>query len=333
MTLWVGVDGGGTKTEVMVIEEGKQKAISVLGSASNPQTVGLHEACSVVLDLIWKGLQALEASIDDVACISIGMAGVDSSEQEQILHAELEKNLPKTNFEIVNDSLAALAAGTMGGSGVVLIAGTGSIAMGEDERGHVARAGGYGNLIGDEGSGFDIGRLGLMAAIQAFEGRGPETRIWNSAIEYFKVFHAQDLITKVYDSPHPVGVIASFAGEVLELWNKDEEANRIVQHAVESYERLIDSVYGQLKNQVDDHDEWTKSDVILAGGLFFHHNFLIEELASQQPSRNFHVLRQKPASGALLRAMKRIHGRLLERDVAIWRTAMDSIGPVHIEKE
>jgi N-acetylglucosamine kinase-like BadF-type ATPase len=329
MTLYIGVDGGGTKTEVVFLNVDKKEVFSLIGPATNPSTVGLNRAYTVIVELILKGLQELHSSIDGITGLSIGMAGVNRLEQAESIQLELKKHFQKANFEVVNDALPALTAGTGGSSGIVLIAGTGSIAVGEDEAGHTARSGGYGNLIGDEGSGFDVGRMGLMAAIQGFEGRGPKTQIWQSAMEFFKIRHAEELITKVYESSHPVGTIASFAKEVLHLWEKDEEANRIIHQAIQSYAKLIDSVYHKLADFCDHSDAKIKPNVILAGGLFLHNEMLVSQLADLQPTRSFHVLKHKPATGAVLRAMRQtaaLEKRALSKtELSIWEEAAASL--------
>jgi N-acetylglucosamine kinase-like BadF-type ATPase len=325
MALFIGIDGGGSKTEAVVLSTDRKQAISVIGPAANPQTVGLSVACEVVMNLIRKGLAEFGAGIDDVEGFSFCMAGVDSEEEAEAMRAQLYKFLPSREFEVVNDSLSALFAGTSGGPGVVLIAGTGSIAMGEDEHGNIVRSGGFGNLIGDEGSGFDIGRLGLIAAIQGFEGRGPATAIWEAVKRHFGVSEAQELIAKIYGSSHPVGTIASFAGKVIELSDKDESANQIVDQALISYGTLIDSVYRKLEDSATYANRQLVQDVILAGGLFVHYPFLITRLENLRPRDRFCLLKDKPAFGALLRAMKRKMGQLTKEDIDLWRISINSI--------
>jgi len=95
-------------------------------------------------------------------------------------------------------AIAALYAGNPPGCGVVLIAGTGSIALGRDARGTIARSSGWGHIIGDEGSGYDIGRRSLQAAARASDGRGPTTSLLMLILSHWQLQNAGELIGKVY---------------------------------------------------------------------------------------------------------------------------------------
>src|SRR5213078_4483038 len=88
---------------------------------------------------------------------------------------------------VVNDALIALAAGAGDDPGIVIISGTGSIVYGRNERVEAARAGGWGHMIGDEGSGYWIGREALAAVMRAGDGRGPETGLTAAMLAHFQV--------------------------------------------------------------------------------------------------------------------------------------------------
>ncbi len=331
MSVFVGVDSGGTKTQVIMLDVDKHQAISLMGHAGNPNTVGWERAGDTVKTLVFQGLEALSMSLADLKSLSIGMAGIDIPEQRIRAEAEFSKYFPNTLFEVANDAFAALSAGTEGRPGVVLIAGTGSIAIGENSLGVTARAGGYGNLIGDEGSGFDIGRKGIMAAIQACEGRGPQTMLVHHATDFFGIRRVEELIANVYESDYPIQVVASFAPEVLQLVDTDEISNQIVAEAIESYVQLVQSVYRQLgvsemftkrefDNARNDSDFGLKT--VLTGGLFKNNEVLVDRLRKRQPSQSFNVLRCKVAAGGVLRAIKLFEektGRPAEENLAIWK--------------
>jgi N-acetylglucosamine kinase-like BadF-type ATPase len=297
MRLYVGVDGGGSKTQVCVLDLDNLRGISCVGGASNPNSVGWDNAIATVKDLIVRCLDDMGSSIQDIKAISLCMAGIDRPEQIQSMRDRILALFPSVKLEITNDALAVLTAGTGGESGTVLIAGTGSIAVGESTNGSTARAGGYGYLIGDEGSGFAIGRAGIMAAIQSTEGRGDKTALAERAIEFFQLNKTSDLIAKVYGSSHPVGTIASFAREVVACaLSSDTVAQRIIADAVDHYILLIQSVYQQLNYEIE-------NTVVLSGGLFTSTDVLSSALQERMPNLQFTKPKTSAATGAALRAL------------------------------
>lgn len=296
MKVYIGVDGGGTKTEVFALDVERQRGVTRRGPASNPNTVGWEAAVETVSTLIDAVIQAVGTTATDVAGISICLAGVNRQEQIRKLKSHFGTKFSSPCIEVTNDALAALTAGTSGESGVVLIAGTGSIAVGESTDGRWVRAGGYGYLIGDEGSGFAIGRAGLMAALQSQEGRGPQSVLWQRAKEQFSIVSPEDIIAKVYQAPQPVGAVASFARTVLEEAASDAVAARIAAEAIEAYGSLIDSVCTQLNGKLSNM-------VVLAGGILTHTPWLIEQLKCRLPLFEWVVQSAPSCAGAALRAV------------------------------
>jgi N-acetylglucosamine kinase-like BadF-type ATPase len=117
----------------------------------------------------------------------------------------------KAKVLVVNDALVALEAGAPSAPGVVLIAGTGSIAYGRNEHNQSARAGGWGYMLGDEGSGYWIGRAALRACLREADRRGPATQLTGLLLHYYGVARAQDLIAQVYHGNLRPAAIAALA--------------------------------------------------------------------------------------------------------------------------
>lgn len=295
MALFVGIDGGGTKTAVSFLDTDNKSFLTRQGGPSNPATVGWDQAQELVVGLVADGVHAMNRSLADVVGISVCMAGIDRPDQVLRLERTFVTSFANAAIEVTNDALAALSAGTGGSPGIVLIAGTGSIAVGERADGATARAGGYGNLIGDEGSGFDIGRQGIMAAIQCAENRGPNTVLWSRLQTFFNIELPGEIIDHIYGADHPVSTIASFARIVMDAAEADKVASSIVSSAVMQYRALIQSVDTQLEGRVG-------PKVVLAGGLLTHYDWLVERLTHELADKQFHPLRIPASSGALLRA-------------------------------
>ncbi|MFB5189487.1 N-acetylglucosamine kinase [Alicyclobacillus fastidiosus] len=324
MSTYIGVDGGGTKTQVFLIDNGG--GATIIAPSSNPNVVGWNEAQDVVTRSICACLAARNLKREDVRGLSICMSGVDRPAESARLHAVFQERFPNSAVEIKNDALAALAAGTRGQSGVVLIAGTGSIAVGESTTGQIARAGGYGYLLGDEGSGFAIGRAGLMAAIQGFEGRASQTALWERAMDVYDVDHTQSLIPLVYASAHPVNTIAKFAKEVVALADSDSVADQIIAGAVSDYLRLVEAVVRDLAGEVG-------QTTVLAGGLFTNTDVLVRRLAKVAPAMRFQPLSAtsafgSAAAGAALRAVKvafQARGLATDAGISLWQTSLEKL--------
>ncbi|PYR25690.1 MAG: hypothetical protein DMF92_20095 [Acidobacteria bacterium] len=169
----LGIDAGGTKTVCFLADEQGTIVSEGRGSGANLQSSG-ELAVEKVLH------EVMETAIGDRAitpsAICLGIAGVDRENDERIVRAIMRRIGYKARILVVNDALIALVAGAQDSPGIVVIAGTGSIVYGRNTNFDAARAGGWGHIIGDEGSGYWIGREALAAIMRAADGRGPATK-------------------------------------------------------------------------------------------------------------------------------------------------------------
>ena len=117
----------------------------------------------------------------------LGIAGVDREDDSRIVGAIMRRISPGSRVLVVNDALVALEAGAPGAPGIVIICGTGSIAYGRNAQGVAARAGGWGHIIGDEGSGYWIGQQAVQAVMRDADGRGPATSLTRQVLAHFDV--------------------------------------------------------------------------------------------------------------------------------------------------
>src|SRR5204863_821295 len=131
------------------------------------------------------------------------IAGVDRDDEAQVVRAMMRRIGYKSRILVVNDALIALVAGAGDNPGIVVIAGTGSIVYGRSAAGEAARAGGWGHMIGDEGSGYWIGREALAAVMRAADGRGPSTALTAEILRHFGVADVSHLPRIVYDREAP----------------------------------------------------------------------------------------------------------------------------------
>lgn len=202
----IAVDGGGSKTKVVCHEltgEGKILGEAKVGS-TNPHSVGDASAEAALREGITAALAAAGRAAKDVACVCLGMSGVDRPEDKVkvrgwvrgVLCAEAGADLP---VMVSNDAAVALANGTHGLlDGIVLICGTGTIALAFKD-GKQCRASGWGALLCDPGCGFDIGQRVLVAVAKAHDGRGAETALTPALLAKLGFTKPEDIIGWIYN--------------------------------------------------------------------------------------------------------------------------------------
>jgi glucosamine kinase len=220
----LGVDGGSTKTICAISNE----IFEVLGvgeaGPSNYHNVGIREAQKNVALAIKHALSVggLERKRTDIGCFGIG--GLWGAKEHEVISEFIKSLGVSKEYLIVNDTLAAYHAVTLGNPGIVVIAGTGSMAYGEDSDNNGVLLGGWGWLIGDEGGAFYIARKALMRITKAIDKRASKTKLMELAKKHFQISTFDDLVTAVYHNlPNPQA-IASFAIMVSEAAQKGDEA-------------------------------------------------------------------------------------------------------------
>jgi N-acetylglucosamine kinase-like BadF-type ATPase len=175
MRYFLGVDGGASKTAALVTDEAGKSLGTCIAGPSNHLRVGIETAARNIERAVNKALVAADVASREIVWTYCGIAGADHPAHRQEIVDSLEIFFPRGNFTVDNDARIALTGAIGFGAGVVVISGTGSVAFGRNEAGEEARAGGWGPIIGDEGSGYFIARTGLSAILRAFDGRSKPT--------------------------------------------------------------------------------------------------------------------------------------------------------------
>jgi N-acetylglucosamine kinase-like BadF-type ATPase len=216
----VGVDGGGSKTACRVAGADGTLLGEASAGPSNYQTVGEAGTLAALAEATAGAVAAAARPLRAVG-LCLALAGVDRpadlAAMQRVAVALLDRPAPglawdvsPERVEIVNDAVAALVGGTGRTAGVVCVAGTGSIAFGMNRAGARARAGGWGHLLGDEGSGYAIGLAALRAVARAADGRGPATALTDLVLARCHLDDPSGLIGLVYGGWQPADV-AGFA--------------------------------------------------------------------------------------------------------------------------
>ncbi|MDQ3181334.1 MAG: hypothetical protein M3Q33_12540 [Acidobacteriota bacterium] len=214
--LYLGVDGGGTKTQVVLLDDEAQIVGEGFSGASNPLSVGVETAVSNIVKAIEAACDSANRSRGDIVAATLGLAGVRRTDLRQRLRESFIKRLPVKQIEITTDAEIALYGVTLGKAGVVVISGTGSICYGKDGNGKTAMAGGWGPIAGDEGGGASIARRALQAIAKASDGRGEPTKLSDAGVNYFRTSTPENLLVAIYSPQIDNAKIAGFARFVVE---------------------------------------------------------------------------------------------------------------------
>ncbi len=300
----LGIDAGGTKTVCLLAGEDGTVVGEARAGGANLQAEG-ELAVEKVLHTVMD--QAVGGRAVEVAAICLGMAGVDREADGAMVRGIMRRIGSTARTVVVNDALVALVAGAGDAPGIVIICGTGSIAYGRSARGVAARSGGWGYLLGDEGSGYWIGCRALQAVARASDGRGPATALTPKVLAHFGVARASGLIPEVYDRPVRHHALAHVARAVQQARDEgDEVATQILDQAAHELVAAARSVAEQLRMR----DE--SFDFVLAGGVFNGVPWLADELgrrlAAVAPSAPVRRLTVEPAVGAVRLALAEARG-------------------------
>jgi N-acetylglucosamine kinase-like BadF-type ATPase len=211
MSYFLGVDGGGTKTEAVLIDMENNEIARVTAGPSNFHAVGAEVAEASLRAAIGGILSAARLEAAGVTALGLGMAGAARPRDQETIRAMLSRIARFPCVLITHDAETALVGATGRRHGAVLIAGTGAIAYGVNARGESRRADGWGHLLGDEGSAYWIGREALRAAARAHDGRGPATDLAERLLSHLGLDDASKLIRFVYAAGFGVPQVAALA--------------------------------------------------------------------------------------------------------------------------
>lgn len=296
----LGIDGGGTKTTGIVADEFGNVYMHAVTGRSNPNTLQQEEFEEVICGLVRELKEQDDATFNQLSICFAGIAGVGESGRDAEVAALLARELPAGTKVIVrNDAFNALYSGTLGGPGIVQIAGTGAVTLGINEKGDTARSGGWGYLFDDEGSGFYLGNEALKAVFRSFDNRGPTTSLTERVTEYLAVQNIPDIIGKVYGKEHPRSVVAPLGRLVLQEAQADDEVSKgVVEKACVEMMHSIEACHRRL------FDSNHTTSIVLSGGVFTDADLFagrFRELAQHSlPNAVFQTSKVPPVGGAVL---------------------------------
>ncbi len=244
--LYLGVDGGQSSTTVLIADE--TGLIRGAGRGGPCNHLGTEEGRAKFFSAIGQCLEQAcrQANLDSntvmfrSACL--GFSG--GPEDKESYARELIRS---SKYKITHDAEIALSGATAGQPGIIIIAGTGSMAFGRNSKNQTARAGGWGFVFGDEGGAFDLTRRALRAALQFEEGWGRPTILREALLEASGATSANDLLHRFYTTDYPRTAIAALAPLVTKAAEDgDEVAGEILHRAAEKLAWFVQGVYRNL---------------------------------------------------------------------------------------
>jgi len=217
----LGIDGGATKTLAAALDVEHERLHLGHGGPSNEDAVGAEAAVEALLTAADEALSKAGIERDQLGAAVLAIAGTDTASVTRHVSARCPDS-----WLVVNDVVGAWATATGGAPGVAAISGTGSNVFGVGPSGLPWRAGGWGHLLGDEGSGYWFGVQSIKAALNDREGSGPPTALTPAACEFFDVPSIEALASLVYAKPLTKGEIAAFAPETAKAAEAGDEVAR-----------------------------------------------------------------------------------------------------------
>ncbi len=300
----LGLDAGGTKTVCLLADGDGRILAESRGPGANLQVAGELEVEKVLHQVMDEALAAADA-VPQAICL--GIAGVDRPEDAAVVRGIMRRIGQRARTLVVNDALVALTAGAGDGPGVVIISGTGSIAYGRNAANQAARAGGWGYIIGDEGSGYWIGRRALGAVVFQADGRGPATLLTPMVFAELGVGQPSELVHEIYYRGLQRHRIAALAA-IVERARADGDvvAAEILVRAAAHLVEAAASVVSRLGMRGD------VFPTVLAGGIFTAVPWLGAEvtrrLSDVAPRSEVTALTVEPAVGAVRLAIAEARG-------------------------
>jgi N-acetylglucosamine kinase-like BadF-type ATPase len=294
------IDGGATKTLAAVLDVDERAVQIDQSGPSNEDAVGAKAAVEALLSAADRAMARAGVEDTQLATAVLAVAGTDTD--------ALARNVAAARSEdwiVVNDVVGAWATATGARPGVGAISGTGSNVFGVGPDGRAWRVGGWGHLLGDEGSGYWLGVGSIHAALADRDGSGPETALSEAAVRFFGVDRVEALAPLVYSKPLSKDEIARFAIETCRCAEQGDAVSRAL------YERGAAELAKQIVTVVERTRLGADGEAFAVGLIGSSYKAgavlvdpLVEAVAAAAPAARVAVVDDAPVSGALRLALR-----------------------------
>lgn len=249
MKIFAGYDSGGTKTKCVLADENGRILSCGIDGPSNFLSCGYDIAKNSIRESTMQALKKAGLREDEIIYSAyFGFASIELFSKNERIWNFLRSCVNAENLGVNNDAYIAWYGTTYGKSGIISISGTGAVTVGICEDGRWRKSGGWGYLIGDEGSGYSIGRKALRLAAGSYDGVIPKNRFEKEIIDFYSLNSMRELIGMIYrDQNKSTAIIASAAKCVFKLFDEgDMLAADIIKETAGNIARSIFSVYSEL---------------------------------------------------------------------------------------
>jgi len=302
----LGLDCGGTRTRAVLMDRNGKVVNEGKGGPSNPNASTLEIVRESIIKAVSQTIEGVKAPVEAICVSAAGTLGGMTKVLEDILR-EL---FPETEVIVKRDYEIAHVACFLFNPGVVFIAGTGSVAYGVNERGENIRVGGWGHLVGDEGSGYWVGEEGIRAALRSYDGRERDTKLREYMVEYLRANTPDDIISRIYSSETPKTLLGGFAPYVVKAATENDEV------AMEIIKKTVDEIVLTYKTAVKKLGFSSVRDKLaITGGFYFGAKNLLRSPLIRKLEREFgeRIKLREPlmpeAKAAALIALKYLEGK------------------------
>ncbi len=296
MKYYLGIDGGGTKTTAIICDEKAQLVSRFVGESINYNSVGMETAR--------KNLKATVDGVlgsDDIKLNAafIGMSAISERADDEFTKKLCDGIIDCPKITMDSDVYIGLEAMKRDGAAAMVISGTGSMAVGRLDNGEIIHTGGWGYILGDEGSGYAMSINALKAAICSYEGSAEKTSLTEAVLDYYKIDDINKLIDIFYDPPMPRSEIAKLAPVLFECAENDSVADAIVKNHAQLLANTVSALLSKMPSG---------TPLGLWGGIFLNcekfRNYFSEKVNESFPSTKINVLEYAPEYGAVFAAIK-----------------------------
>jgi N-acetylglucosamine kinase-like BadF-type ATPase len=307
-TLVLGADGGGTKTMGLLADSSGTVLARGRGDGSNQNVIGIDNAARNLAELVAALARSAGRPVAEIGSVVLGLAGAGAGSDRQVLIEAIQARLramgfPSLPISIKSDGRIAREGAFNGGPGVVAVAGTGSVVMGKSPDGETLSIGGWGRVIGDEGSGYHIGLEALKAVSREIDGRGEAGRLRVSISSRFGLETRERIIAAIYREKFDIPSVAPAVLDAAEAG--DQVALGILTRAAREFSAQVVTAV----NRLGLHGG---TGIVMIGGLIDHDTvyarMLAAEIRKSSPAVDFRAALNGPAHGALLLAMAGLKG-------------------------
>lgn len=294
MAYVLGIDGGGSKTAAAV-SDGTSLCTALAAKGCNLNTVPQEIACAALKEAVHGALDSAGIAASDVAAVCAGVAGAAAPDRAAKIQSIIAELLPRATVRVAGDTVISLQAAFAGGPGVVCISGTGSVAFGRNERGETTRAGGWGRMVSDEGSGHWIGHRAVTHCLRAMD-QGRSSRLITEIMRHWRIATREQLVLRCHCEPipnfsdlFPVVLRVAEGGDAL--------ANEILDYAAVRLARITQVVLRRL---------WAScstQQVAMTGSVFAHstrvQHVFCNMIHADRPEIQIRLSSRQPIEGAV----------------------------------